>query len=315
MKRIVFTSALLFAMTSAAQSITPITTFQPATYLGNGSWIADDGSTGSYSSYTTVDSNGWTTIQNRNGQLYFYETVVSIDANGFFTAAVTDNSDPNNPVNYVGEGNCGSLQCQLIVQLSNGTLQKSMVVDPSTSNVYVFASIYYVDGTPNVQWEGLGLPLPANATDKEVRAMGEAAALINPITEFEPGNYLGTGAWLADDGSSGNFQTFVDMESDGWTSVKIVLGNLYIHETSVFFDENGFFSAFITDASDPSNPAYYFGNGNCGSSTCQLTVPLANGFLQTSTVFGEDSIYSFGAVFYNDGTANIQFEGNSTLLP
>lgn len=319
MKRLVFALASLFAIASVSklQSVTPITAFQPGTYLGYGSWLADDGSNGDYSSLTTVTTNGWQTTQNRDGQLYFYESVLNIDANGFFTAQVTDNSDPNNPQNYTGYGNCGSTQCQLTVTLNNGTLQKSILINTSNNTVQIFAAIYYDDGTPDVQWEGLSALLPANATAEEMSALKDALKSVVPIEGFEPGNYAGAGSWLADDGTSGDFLSFLNMDYYGWTVAKFSLGNLYIHETWLLIDDNGFFTAYITDASDPANPVYYSGNGNCGSSQCLITVPLNNGILQKTIVFSADasSIYCYGAIYYNDGTPNKQFEGSSVILP
>jgi hypothetical protein len=315
MKHIVFVAALLFTITGLANGINPITAFQPGTYLGYGAWLADDGAEGNFSNSTVVESNGWQTIQNRDGELYFYESVVDIDANGFFTAQVTDSSDPNNPVSYVGYGNCGTLQCQMTVALNNGTLQKSILVGPASSVIYVSAAIYFNDGTPNVQWEGSSVLIPANADDSGLEKITDLS--VEPITWFLPGNYVSEGNWLDDNGNSGSVQSFLNFDDSGWTAASFIAGNLKISETTLLIDENGFFLASVIDVSDPSNPIYYYGYGNCGTSLCQLTVELNNGILNKSLIFDEDGslIYCFGAVNYNDGTPNVQFEGISYLLP
>jgi|GEM_PF-2628257 len=331
MKHCISVLALLFAAAGLSQTITPITSFQPSTYLGVGSWISDDGTTGSYSSYTTVSSYGWETVQNRDGQLYYFESALTVDDNGFFAAEVTDNSDPNNPITYEGFGSCGSIQCQLIVPLNNGILRQGMVIDTTDNSVYIFGSFDFNDGTPNVQWEGIGLPVFATDSesdsdeedsdfDDEDSDFGDDdsyADSITPMLGFNPGHYIGSGASLADDGTALSFQGFLDLEYSSWTSVVFGLGNLKVAESSLFFDDYGFFFITITDASDPTNPVSYDGSGNCGSSQCQITIPLDNGIVQSNIVFSQDqsSIYAFGGAYFNDGTPNVQWEDSGILLP
>jgi hypothetical protein len=160
MKRSIFAFALLLAMTGISHTINPITGFQPGTYLGDGSWLADDGATGIYASLIKVRRNGWDTIQYRGGQFHLYESILNIDSHGFFVARVTDSSDPSNPITYMGFGNCGSMQCQLTVIMNNGTMQKTMTFDPANNKFYVIGAIYFNDGTPDVQWEGSAGQIP-----------------------------------------------------------------------------------------------------------------------------------------------------------
>ena len=159
MKRIVLSLAL-FAFAGFSQSISPITAFNSQDFLVNGAWLADDGSQGNYVSTVYFENDGWTTAQFRVGSLYIYENVLNFDANGFFSAQVTDASDPANPAYYGGFGNCGSSQCQMSVLLNNGVLQKSMVFDYVNNEFYGFGAIYFNDGTPNVQWEESAVALP-----------------------------------------------------------------------------------------------------------------------------------------------------------
>ena len=86
-----------------------------------------------------------------NGAEFIYEYLLDIDANGFFSAQVTDLSDLSSPVVYSGNGNCGSSQCQMSIALSNGVLQKSVIFNADGS-LSCFGAIYYNDGTPNIQW-------------------------------------------------------------------------------------------------------------------------------------------------------------------
>jgi len=154
MKATLFVSVALFAIMGVSKSISPITSFSPGNYIGAGSWLGDDGSSGDYAEVLSLQSSGWESIQVRGGNIYIYETALNIDANGFFQAQVTDDSDPSNPVVYSGYGNCGSWQCDLTVALSNGTLQKSMIFHADDNVIYSYGAITFNDGTPNVQWEG-----------------------------------------------------------------------------------------------------------------------------------------------------------------
>jgi len=152
MKRTVLALSLaLFAAVSSA--INPITYFPWANYLGQGDWLNDAGATGTFASYVTFYGNGWNTAQYRDGVIYLYESVLNIDQYGFFTAQVTDSSNPSNPINYTGYGNCGTTVCQMTVALSNGTLQKAWHFGASNNSIQSVGAIYFNDGTPNMQWE------------------------------------------------------------------------------------------------------------------------------------------------------------------
>lgn len=143
-----------------------------------------------------------------------------------------------------------------------------------------------------------------------------ASMAITPITGFTERNYLGDGDWLSQDGNTGTFKTFIDFESDGWTVAKFSLGNLYVYETTAQIDSNGFLTATVNDVSDPSNVKYYSGYGNCGSTYCQFTVALDNGVMQKAIIFNSDgTLENIGAIYFNDGTPNIQWEGSSVPLP
>lgn len=139
---------------------------------------------------------------------------------------------------------------------------------------------------------------------------------VTPITEFNPGKYVGGGTWLAQDGSFGDFKTFLVLDPSGWTVAKFIFGDLFVYETELFIDANGFLNAAVIDATDPDNLAFHTGYGNCGTNYCQLTVEIDNGVMQKTMVFNDDgSIDCIGAVYYDDGTPNMQWEGSSKLLP
>ena len=129
--------AAIFAGTAFSLAIEPITAFQPATYLVSGSSLVDGGKADNYASFITFQSNGWHVTQFRNNALYYYENVVDIDANGFFSIQLTDSSNASSPVVYNGQGNCGTAHDQYSVNLSNGVLHKTMIFD-ATMNLTRF---------------------------------------------------------------------------------------------------------------------------------------------------------------------------------
>jgi hypothetical protein len=158
MKRFVLVAISMFAFTGFS-AISPITSFTAAQYEASGSTLDDAGNAGETTSFIEMDGNAWTIVQLRNDEMYFYEYAFTFDAYGFFTVVVSDVTDLDNPVNYNGNGNCGSAQCQMTVQLNNGVMQKNTVFNADGS-VSCSGAIYYNDGTTNIQWEGQGSPIP-----------------------------------------------------------------------------------------------------------------------------------------------------------
>ena len=159
MKRMAFVLVSMFSIAGVC-AISPIQSFTPGEYTGSGSWLADDGSAGDSSSFLELRSNGWTGVLLRNGALHIGDSVLNIDANGFFDVQVRDLSDLSNIAVYNGNGNCGTSQCQMTVNLSNGVLFKHMYLDAASNSIYCFGAIYYNDGTPNVQWESTSNLIP-----------------------------------------------------------------------------------------------------------------------------------------------------------
>lgn len=160
MKRITIALISFFAFAGFTAPIAPLQAFTPGEYSGAGVWLGDDGSSGDSSSFLELRENGWTSVQYRNGAQHIYVSAVNVDANGFFSAVVTDASDLDNIVVYNGNGNCGTSQCQMTVNLNNGVLQKSVHFDNANNLIYCYGAIYYNDGTPNVQWESVSRRLP-----------------------------------------------------------------------------------------------------------------------------------------------------------
>jgi|SRR5579871_1196342 len=160
MKRTVYAIISLFFATAAYTAINPITWFQDGSFLGEGYWLNDTGAQGSYATYVTFYGNGWNTVQYRDGSLYLYENVLTIDQWGFFTANVTVSTDPSNPVTYTGYGSCGTSTCQMTVALANGSLQKAWHFDCPNNAIHSVGAIYFNDGTPNIQWEDTILLIP-----------------------------------------------------------------------------------------------------------------------------------------------------------
>jgi hypothetical protein len=139
---------------------------------------------------------------------------------------------------------------------------------------------------------------------------------ITPITSFIEGNYSGSGDWISQDGSLGDFKVFLDLRPSSWIMVSFDAGNLYFHKTMVNIDSAGFLTAQTIDESDPSNPIYYPGYGNCGTEYCQITTYLNNGTLWQAFIFNNSSAISFfGSIKFDDYTANLQWQGSLILLP
>ncbi len=146
--------------------------------------------------------------------------------------------------------------------------------------------------------------------------LANAAFTITPITGFNEGDYAGQADWLAQDGSSGTFNTFLDMESSSWTIAMFEVGEMLIYRTRVVIDSEGFLTAEMIDETDPHNPIYYPGYGNCGTNYCQMTIYLYNGNLWKALVFnGDDTISLLGAINFDDGSPNVQWEGSAFFLP
>jgi hypothetical protein len=142
-------------------------------------------------------------------------------------------------------------------------------------------------------------------------------AAISSLTSFPEGAYLGLGYWLSDNGNTGSYATRTALDGNEIITEIYANSTLSYYEDTLSIDANGFFSVSITDASDPQNPVSYTGSGNCGSSQCQMTVALSNGTLQKSIVFdfANNKISSYGAIYYNDGTPNVQWQDTSSLEP
>jgi len=308
MKHLAFLATLCVASIGFAQEITPITSFETASYLGEGSWLDDGGQSGIYASYTTFQSSGWTAIHYRDQKLYFTENVLSIDGNGFFTAIITDKTNQAHPTTYAGRGNCGSTLCLLVVEIANGMLYKTMTFDVNANTLHIFGGIYFNDGTPNVSWQESLALTPGHAA---------FANALKPTTSFTPNNYAGNGAWLVDDGTAGIYKSFVNVQNSGWTIAKFSNDNFNIYDHKLFIDQYGFYTVELIDASDLLNPTSYFGVGSCGQSECQMAVQISNGMVVKYIKFDQaaSTMFFFGATYFNDGTPSVQWEGSSLLVP
>lgn len=139
---------------------------------------------------------------------------------------------------------------------------------------------------------------------------------ITPITGFYQADYSGGGDWLAQDGSSGSFYTFLAMEPDSLTMAMFDVDGLHVYKTLVDIDADGFLTAETIDESDPMNPIYYPAYGNCGTHYCQINTYLYNGNLWQAFAFGRSDTISFlGSINFDDTTPNVQWEGSLYLLP
>jgi len=146
--------------------------------------------------------------------------------------------------------------------------------------------------------------------------VANGSSAITPITGFTDSNYSGQGEWLQDDGSVGTFSAFLDLEPSSWTLARFEVANLFVYKTNVTIDSEGFLSAEMIDETDPLNPIYYPGYGNCGTNYCQTNVYLYNGNLWNGFFFHPDNTISFyGAINFDDGSPNVQWEGSLILLP
>lgn len=144
---------------------------------------------------------------------------------------------------------------------------------------------------------------------------------IGPITSFTPGNYFNQGAFLSGDGTNGSYKQFLAIKATGWTTATFMNDTLFVTDNDLTFDANGFFTITLTRFADSSSLGTYEGYGNCsvnncGINECQLTVALSNGTLQEAFTIDylNGDIYSSGAIYYSDGTPNIQWEAHGVLL-
>lgn len=150
-----------------AQGINPIQSFTPGSYLGHGTFLRSDGSSGYLSSYITLTSSGWHLLQDRGNGLNIYQTSLSIDPHGFVTAVFKDKSIQGSPKFYDAFGNCGSTYCQLTANLTAGTLNEIVILDAPSNTITSYGAIYYTNA-PSVQWEEVLYLIPNDAfTDQQ----------------------------------------------------------------------------------------------------------------------------------------------------
>jgi hypothetical protein len=139
---------------------------------------------------------------------------------------------------------------------------------------------------------------------------------ITPITSFTEGNYSGSGDWISQDGNAGDFKVFLDLRQSSWLMASFDAGNIYFYKTTANIDPAGFLTTQTIDESDPTNPIYYPGYGNCGTEYCQITTYLYNGILWQEFIFNSSSqITFFGSIIFDDYTPNVQWQGHLSLLP
>lgn len=142
-----------------AQGINPIQTFTPGSYLGHGTFLRSDGTSGYLSSLITLNTSGWNLVQDRGSGLSIYQTNLTIDTHGFVTAVFIDNSIQENPKYFDAVGNCGSTYCQLTADLLVGTLNKLIIFDSLSNTITSYGAIYYTNA-PSVQWEEVLYRIP-----------------------------------------------------------------------------------------------------------------------------------------------------------
>src|SRR5258708_3080173 len=106
MKHQVSLFIFLFSLVSVSITITPITHFEEGDYVGGGSWLAQDSSTGNFSVFLDVEPDNWTIAKFEVANLNIYKTTVTIDDTGFLSAVMIDETDPIDPIYYPGYGSC-----------------------------------------------------------------------------------------------------------------------------------------------------------------------------------------------------------------
>lgn len=138
---------------------------------------------------------------------------------------------------------------------------------------------------------------------------------LTPIRQFEPSRYSGEGEWLKQDGTTGYYKDIALFNQNGLTTINFSLDKLYIFDTYLKIDENGFVYLLLVDVSNPDNIRKFEGSGHCGSFYCSLNVKIEKGVLHKNIMFNSDGTLSyFGDISYEDGSS-IQWEGHSTRLP
>jgi hypothetical protein len=155
-KQFSFCLLVLFAMEDIAHN-QPMSSFPSGQYLGLGNYITTDGTEGTYASYADITSDSWNITQYRNGKSYSYNFYFSFNNYGFFDVKLVDNSDPNNPVEYIGRGYCWSAQCFVEVPLDNNLIfEETVTFPPQENNIYWLGSIRPSDVSvddPSISWE------------------------------------------------------------------------------------------------------------------------------------------------------------------
>ena len=159
MKHTIYLFAMLYSLANMSSAISPVTGFVEGNYAGEGTWLDQNSNRGKFSAFVVMRSNGWTLARFELNDLHIYKSTLTIDANGFLSAEMLDETDPQHPIYYPGYGHCGSNYCQMTIYLYNAKLWKKLSFNPDKT-ISALGLIYYDDGSPNVQWEATIAPVP-----------------------------------------------------------------------------------------------------------------------------------------------------------
>lgn len=127
------------------------------------------------------------------------------------------------------------------------------------------------------------------------------AGISSPLSNFDNGNYLGSGNWRDDNGNSGSYQSYIEFFYNNTTASYAWSQGAASFQLYFLFDYYGNFDVYQNDN--------YVGEGYCMSSQCQYFASLDNVDLNEVWTFGDGQLFKLGSTSYDSGMV-IYYEEN-----